>query len=139
MAALTSNELYKIITNTSTLSRRPTPDEVVTLKNEVIADNVGIGIPVVGPSEDQRWILGELPETPGHYWVENIQTNERNVAFIDKSIFLGAVNHWGHKMDATHGGIGVIERWLSNWIILDIIEPYKEPSNPENDNTYGMF
>lgn len=90
-------------------------------------------------TEEQLKILNELPETPGFYWVENIQTQERNIAKIDKSSTDNTVDHWGHKMQATPGGITVIQRWLVNWIILDEIAEPKEGAEYENNEKYGMF
>lgn len=88
---------------------------------------------------EQLKILTQLPEEPGHYWVENIQTNERNVAYIDKTRTTNTVEHWGHSMNATFGAIAVIERWLMNWTILGKIEPYKEPVEYESNTNFGMF
>jgi hypothetical protein len=88
---------------------------------------------------DQKKILNELPDTPGFYWVEDIRSNERNVAYIDKRRTLNAVEHWGHKMDATFGGIAVIERWLMGWSILTEVASYKEPVEYTENANYGVF
>ncbi|MDE4297124.1 hypothetical protein PXK56_18225 [Phaeobacter gallaeciensis] len=88
---------------------------------------------------EQEKILEELPRQAGFYWVEDVRSNERNVAYIDYARVESIVEHWGHKMDATPGGIGVIERWLMGWTILGPVTPYKEPITYEENANYGMF
>lgn len=90
-------------------------------------------------TDTQKKILDRLPAEPGFYWVENMLTNERNIAYIDKNSTERTVEHWGHRMQATYGGINAIERWLMNWDILTIIEPYKDPVQYEESSSYGMF